>query len=451
MDDKVGLLGVKTGYEAKAATQAGGHAVAFCAFTGRQHAKARQCHELGNAPRLALSGESDRLADARAVGNAVAVADAGAVARRALLDNNTSKVSTTPTEAEATGKLLKRRERYALRDGLRRWTTIPRVEKCGRVRIAADVQVKVYAGRAHYAGLLSCGSVWNCPVCAAKVAARRASEVHTVLTKHLEAGGGAEFLTLTLPHDMGDALANTRRIAANGWKRVQQGRGWMAIKEAVGITGTIRALEATYGRAGWHPHNHVLVLTCRPFTDDERAQLLAHAFSAWSASVVKAGQRAPLIEHTTISPVRSVSDVSAYVTKIGAALEVTQGAAKMGRRAGQRAPFAVLADFLAHGDADDLAVWREWETGMKGAKQLTWSRGLKARFDVDDVTDEALATEEVGGALVASLSANEWRVVCRTLSGPCAVLEAAEQGGADAVVLVVAAMVAHWPPIPRDT
>jgi hypothetical protein len=312
------------------------------------------------------------------------------------------------------------------------------------MRIAENVQVKLHAGRAHYAGVLSCGSVWNCPVCAAKVATRRTGEVHTVLTQHLEAGGGAEFLTLTLPHDVGDALVKTRRIAADGWKRVQQGRGWVAMKEAVGITGTIRTLEVTHGRNGWHPHVHALVLTARPCTEGERAQLLDHAFAAWSAVVVKAGQRAPLPQHTTISAVRDAEDVAQYVTKIGAALEVTQGAAKTGRRAGQRTPFAVLADFLAHGDADDLTVWRDWEAGMKGARQLTWTRGLKARFQVDEATDEEVATEEVGGALVVSLTADEWRVVCRSSSSSCAVLEAAERGGADAVVLLVAALRFRW-------
>jgi hypothetical protein len=176
----------------------------------------------------------------------------------------------------------------------------------------------------------------------------------------------------------------------------------------------------------------------------ERAQLLDHAFGAWGAVVVKAGQRAPLPQHTTISPVRDASDVAQYVTKIGAALEVTQGAAKTGRRAGQRTPFAVLADFLAHADADDLTVWRDWEAGMKGARQLTWSRGLKARFQVEEATDEEVATEEVGGALVASLTADEWRVVCRSSSWSCAVLEAAERGGADAVVLLVASLRFRW-------
>ena len=359
------------------------------------------------------------------------------------LDNYTSNVS---GPHQTSPKDVRRQGRYALRDGLRQWTNTPRVAKCGRCRIASDVQVKMYAGRAHYSGLLSCGNVWLCPVCAAKIATRRTAEVHHALTSHLAVGGGAEFLTLTLPHDDGDVLAVTRRIAADGWRRVQQGREWMALKQTVGITGTIRTLEVTHGRNGWHPHLHVVVLTCRPFTDAERAQLLTHAFASWRTAVVKAGQRAPLPQHTTLTPVRGASDVSAYVTKIGAALEVTQGAAKTGRRAGQRTPFAVLADFLEYGDADDLAVWREWEAGIKGAKQLTWSRGLRAQFDVADVTDEALAAEDVGGVEVASLSAEEWHVVCRTLTGPCAVLEAAERGGADAVRMCVAALVAHWPP-----
>ena len=355
--------------------------------------------------------------------------------------HNTNRVSGSLSSA---GKDYKRKERYSLRHGLRRVTNVERVAKCGWLRITENVQVKLQAGRAHYTGVLSCGSVWNCPVCAAKVATRRTCEVHTVLTKHIEAGGGAEFLTLTLPHDMGDALVKTRRIAANGWKRIQQGRAWVAMKEAVGIAGTIRTLEVTHGKNGWHPHVHALVLTARPCTAVERAQLRDHAFGAWTAVVVKAGQRAPFSEHTTISAVRDASDVSRYVTKIGAALEVTQGAAKTGRRPGQRTPFAVLADFLKHGDDDDLTVWREWEAGMKGARQLTWSRGLKARFQVEDATDEEVATEEVGGALVASLTADEWRVVSRSSSWSCAVLEAAERGGPDAVVLLVASLRFRW-------
>lgn len=365
------------------------------------------------------------------------------LAPSAGLDNYTNNVSNL---AQTPRKDVQRQGRYALRDGLRRWTNTPRVAKCGRCRIASDVQVKKYAGRAHYSGLLSCGNVWLCPVCASKIATRRTGEVHDVLTAHLTAGGGAEFLTLTLPHDAGDALAVTRRIAADGWRRVQQGREWMALKHTVGITGAIRTLEVTHGKNGWHPHLHIVVLTCRPFTDAERAQLLTHAFTSWRVSVVKAGQRAPLPEHTTLTPVRDASDVSAYVTKIKVALEVTQGAAKTGRTTGQRTPFAVLADFLEYGDADDLAVWREWEAGIKGAKQLTWSRGLRAQFNVADVTDEALAAEDVGGVEVASLSAEEWHVISRTPTGPCAVLEAAERGGADAVRLCVAALLKDWPP-----
>jgi hypothetical protein len=260
----------------------------------------------------------------------------------------------------------------------------------------------------------------------------------------MQTGGGAEFLTLTLPHTAGCALGTTRRLAADAWKRVQQGRGWLAIRKSVEITGTIRVLEVTHGINGWHPHMHVLVLTGRPLIASERGQLLNYAFTAWRQSVVLAGQKAPLREHTTISAVRDVTDVAQYVTKLGAALEMTQGAAKEGRRTGQRTPFAILSDFLRDADAADLELWQTWERGIKGARQLTWSRGLRALYGVPAVDDETLAAEEQGGALVATLTADEWEAVRRAPSGAVLVLEAAERGGAAAVALLVAALVARW-------
>lgn len=363
----------------------------------------------------------------------------------ALLDKNTSNVGSAPKPVD---KAAQRKARYALRQGLSRLTLTPsRVAKCGRVRIG-DVWVETKAGRAYYTGVLSCGAVWLCPVCAAKIAMRRTAEVERVLSAHLAAGGGVEFVTTTMPHGFGDLLAVTRRVAADSWRRVLQSRGYRAIKDAVGIAGVIRTLEVTHGRNGWHPHFHALVLTERPLSDDERAQLLAHIFAAWRSAVVHAGQPAPLPEYTTIDAVRDVSDVAAYVTKVKVALEVTQGAAKLGRRPGQRTPFAVLADFLEHGDADDLAVWQEWQRGIKGAKQLTWSKGLRERYRVADVTDEALAAEAVDGEKLAPLTAEEFKAVCRTSAGACAVLEAAERGGVDAVRLLVAALVAEMPPYP---
>jgi hypothetical protein len=60
--------------------------------------------------------------------------------------------------------------------------------------------------RAGIEGLVTCGSVWLCPVCAAKVAAKRAEELATVLDAVHAAGGSAFMLTLTIRHSAGDRL-----------------------------------------------------------------------------------------------------------------------------------------------------------------------------------------------------------------------------------------------------
>src|SRR6185437_11787061 len=82
-----------------------------------------------------------------------------------------------------------------------------RVSRCGRARLAPSPAVALAPdGSAHFRGLVTCGSVTACPVCAAKVRQARAEEIDRALGRHLCAGGGAVFVTLTMPHDAGMPL-----------------------------------------------------------------------------------------------------------------------------------------------------------------------------------------------------------------------------------------------------
>jgi hypothetical protein len=294
--------------------------------------------------------------------------------------------------------------------------------------VAERVEVRRGAhGRAHFTGVTSCGSVWACPVCGAKIAARRAGEVALVLSRHLDAGGGVVMLTLTLPHTAGDRLKRTRTLAAAAWKRVAQGRAWLSLRDELAVVGFIRALEVTHGANGWHPHVHALVLTEAPLTSADQDALRDHAFGAWRASVVKHGHAAPEQWCTTLT---SITDdgIAHYATKMGAALELTQGAGKLGRSTTARTPFAVAQDYFTTGDVDDLALWQEWERDMKGARQLTWSKGLKARYALEERTDEELSAAEVPDAeVVGVLTAAEWNVVVAVPGLRVRVLEAAER------------------------
>lgn len=93
----------------------------------------------------------------------------------------------------------------------------------------------------------------------------------------------------------------------------------------------------------------------------------------------------------------------------------------------------MLRDFAATGDCADLALWREWERASLGTRSLTWSRGLKARYSVSEKTDEEIAAKQVGGELIAELTVDQWNLVNGEHLGTLALLEAAEDSGADGV------------------
>lgn len=59
---------------------------------------------------------------------------------------------------------------------------------------------------AAYGGLKHCGSAWCGPVCAVKVATRRADDLAAVMRAIHQQGGSAFMLTLTMRHARGDRL-----------------------------------------------------------------------------------------------------------------------------------------------------------------------------------------------------------------------------------------------------
>ena len=105
-----------------------------------------------------------------------------------------------------------RARRYARRDQLRKITTLMRCRDCGvKACDAAGITLGVRANPdgsngAAYGGLSSCGSVWCCPQCAAKVATHRASELADAMRAVDEAGGSAFMETLTIRHSARDRL-----------------------------------------------------------------------------------------------------------------------------------------------------------------------------------------------------------------------------------------------------
>ena len=89
----------------------------------------------------------------------------------------------------------RRKLRYRLRHLLRDVTTINRCKGCGWEPIANGIAVKVGSKDGHtsagFGGLETCGRIWLCPVCAAKIRVRRGDQIAEGVARHMDNGGSA--------------------------------------------------------------------------------------------------------------------------------------------------------------------------------------------------------------------------------------------------------------------
>jgi hypothetical protein len=298
---------------------------------------------------------------------------------------------------------------------------------------------------AHYAGVQTCGSPWTCPVCAPKIRARRAQEIEAGALTHLRAGGALYTFVLTMPHGTGDDLAELWQTLSDGYRACVSGRAWGSQREALGIVGYVRASEATHGRHGWHPHAHVLLFTERALSGQEQRELSTYLHEHWSRAVQRRGHRAPIKSLLRLLPVRDGAALAGYLQK--AALvedseaengvhrrlghELARADLKRGRQRG-RTPWEI-ARAAAAGDCRSVALWHEWERGSHRRDSVRWSRGLKARLNVAEASDEAHAAAAATTAptRLFNIEPVEWHAVARTTDGPDAVLRLAETAGAE--------------------
>src|SRR5215467_1107515 len=77
-----------------------------------------------------------------------------------------------------------------------------RQRNCGAVPIGDQVEIRIKDGSAYYAGLETCGNVWLCPVCSAKIHHRSATELRDALITWTDNGHSASLVTITVPHGL---------------------------------------------------------------------------------------------------------------------------------------------------------------------------------------------------------------------------------------------------------
>ena len=287
---------------------------------------------------------------------------------------------------------------------------------------------------ASFSGLVTCGSVWACPLCAAKIQERRRSEIEAGMEAMKARGLVPVMVTFTFPHYSHQVLAELIAQQALAFKRLRSGRTWQALQRSIGFDGLIRSLEVTHGHNGWHPHTHEIWFL-QPGHDG--LALKAKIARLWARACNAAGLLGDVFDPAFMChsvDVRSDVDCGDYLAKQddsrrwGMAHEVAKATSKQGRAKGVHPHH-----FLMRGEQGDDRRFVEYVNAMKGRRQLFWSHGLKEKCAISEVTDEALAQQiEEGAALLALIPATAWRYVVGN-DARCELLDAAETGGFDAV------------------
>lgn len=341
-----------------------------------------------------------------------------------------------------------RANRWALKSVVNKTLKGSRTSKCMVLRAPmvggglSPIEIKKgeTCKRAFYHGLMACGSVWTCPICASKIAERRRSEIRQAMDNAAAKGLNVHFVTLTVPHGIGDDINELLKGLRGALKRLSQGKYGVSVQLKGALVGYIRTLEVTHGLNGWHPHYHLLVFTDAGTSIEKVKSIYA---PAWQRACRLAGLPIPSDEHGCT--VQDGSKAADYASKWGLEDEMTKSHIKQTRRKGAT-PWGLLRCIL---DGDDpeypaekaTALFRLYANAFKGSRQLYWSNGLRAKLEIgQEVSDEILAQKEEDerALLIGELSVKDWQIV-RRVRGEAALLDAAE-GGKEALAALVEQM-----------
>lgn len=347
--------------------------------------------------------------------------------------------------------------RFAMQSAARDLLPTSRVGFCRRRVIPTRETVEVWyspeGSRAYYLNLATCGLIWNCPVCAARITEQRRRKLETAFAQTekivvLNWEGEPTTITankfklglatFTIAHKRDEPAATVLKRLQSAYRKLWSGRWAQGLKKKYGVIGTLGGLELTHGDSGWHPHIHSLWIADSVFTPTTELQINIELKRRWQESVAKVGGYAS--EKAGFDFRAGDEKALEYISKNGDEIdkaarkwsvvdEITKYPVKRGKSAG-RTLWQLLIDYMG-GDKQAGALWVEGVTALKGQKYMRPSPNLWDVLGVDkDIdSDENMACEhtEPTDRLLAALSLYQWRtIIQRDVRGE--LLEVASSG-----------------------
>lgn len=235
--------------------------------------------------------------------------------------------------------------------------------------------------RAYYNGVVTCANALLCPICSPRIMGMRRGEIGRAVKQWLaeDRRNTCYMLTFTFAHSLSDGLSGLLKAFKAALVRFW-GRGDLKrLLETSGRVGRITATEIQCSpKNGWHPHQHVL-LFCQ-VTDFDQVKLAGYWLNALKVSGLSG------LSDIAFDIVEARS-CETYLTKISS--EMALGNLKQGRVFGHFSPMQLIDEMM---NGSDWAADRFCELfkAARGLHSLCWSRGLKARFGIGEVSDEAI-------------------------------------------------------------
>ena len=395
------------------------------------------------------------------------------------IKNNGKKLKTlTPVERQI-NRNKERNYLFGLKKTASEILPTERVSYCHNCR--ADFQKNVFikvnqtvssGTKAKFGNVFVCDDIWRCPVCSKKISFERGKEIQKAVAIHHDKNRKAvSMLTLTIPHYRGDDLAWLLKKLAEAKKRLFGDRLMRKVYEQFRLLGHITNTEFTYGsQNGWHPHHHILMFAdydlkdfaseqvavipvfdengvmSYQYVDNKKERALAkqkkdHLIELvsfehfmkiqWQKFCLAVGLSSPSYEHGLT--LQGAENASEYLSKFQTAMELT---ASMNKQAKQknRNQWEILHDANL-GDARSKALFFEYAKATKGKRQLAWTKGLKDKFGIDDLTDEEVneleevKEEEIISQKFIDIDWNHWLVILRNNLQPLLLNLTEDRGG----------------------
>ena len=268
--------------------------------------------------------------------------------------------------------------------------------KCHRVALGgfASLVRNPLTFRAYYNGVVTCANPLLCPVCAPRIMGKRSAEIKSAVHQWLneDSQNTCYMLTFTFAHtaddNLSDLLQSFKSALVSFWKRGDINR----ILTVSGRVGRITSTEIQCSQKnGWHPHQHVL-LFCQA-SDFNEKKLAGYWLNSLEASGLSG------LSDIAFNMVEARS-AELYLTKISS--EMALGNLKQGRTSGHYSPMQLL-DEARTGSEWAINRFCELYSSVKGLHSLYWSRGLKARFGIGEVSDSDITNGTAQPELVKFL------------------------------------------------